>query len=239
MKPTPIAVALALALACGTAAAQTDKSTSKPTRESVSQIIESWPKTAKHTAAKMIEKYGAPNEATATQLTWFNNGPWKRTVVQKEEIDHKFPMPHKDVMEQFVDYKVPPDKASAITAYDGSVYVDRTRGEISARCDMEEANLLAINLAHDIVTGKRSVEDARAFYPKAMMAHLTKQPTPYTQKLQFAAKGNAADPDKTIVSPDMVKKAEAIKQAMMKEDEKKGEAAAGATGAPKEGKQAR
>lgn len=237
MKSTPMALALALALACGTAAAQSQQSgASKPTKDSVSQIIESWPKTAKHTANKIMEKYGAPNEATPTQLTWFNNGPWKRTVVQKEEIDHKFPMPHKDVMEQVVDYKVPPEKVSDLAAYDGSVYVDRTRGEISARCDMEEANLLAINLAHDIVTGKRSVEDARAFYPKAVMAKLMKQSSPYTEKLQFAAKGNTADPDKTTVSPDMVKKAEEMKQAMMKEDQEKGGAAAGASKAPKEGK---
>jgi hypothetical protein len=236
MKPTPIAVALALALVYGSAVAQADKAASKPTRESVSQIVESWPKTAKHTATKMIEKYGPPNEATPTQLTWFNNGPWKRTVVQKEEIDHKFPMPHKDVMEQVVDFKVPPEKFSELAAFDGSVYVDRTRGEISARCDVEEANLLAVNLAHDIVTGKRSVEDARAFYPKAVMAHLSKQPTPYTQKLQFAGKGNTADPDKTTVSQDMVKKAEQMKQAMMKEDQDKGAAAAGGSGAPKESK---
>jgi hypothetical protein len=236
MRPTPIALALALALACGTAVAQSDKASWKPTRESVSQIIESWPKTAKHTASKMIEKYGAPNEATPTQLTWFNNGPWKRTVVQKEEIDHKFPMPHKDVMEQVVDYKVPPEKVSELTAYDGSVYVDRTRGEISARCDMEEANLLAVNLAHDIITGKRTVEDARAFYPQAVMAHLTKQPTAYTQKLQFSAKGNSADPDKTTVDSEMIKKAEEIKQAMMKQDQEKGEAMASGKKPARQGK---
>ncbi|MGQ0650762.1 MAG: hypothetical protein ACT4P4_00620 [Betaproteobacteria bacterium] len=227
MRKTPIALALALALACGGVAAQSPASAPKPTAESASRLIESWPKTAKHTAAKMIAKYGAPNEATATQLTWFNNGPWKRTVVQKEEIDHKFPMPHKDVMEQVVDYKVSPEKIAEIAAYDGSVYVDRTRGEISARCDMEEANILAINLAHEIATGKRTVEDARKFYPQAVMAHLSKKPTPYTQKLQFARQSGTAFPDEIIVSKEEMQKAEALKQAMMKEDEQRSRAAAG------------
>jgi hypothetical protein len=46
-------------------------------------------------------------------------------------------------------YKVPREKLSDLARYDGSVYVD---------------------LAHDVITGKRSVEDARKFYPQAMMA---------------------------------------------------------------------
>ena len=223
MKRIPIVLGLAAALSLGSAIAQS----SKPTKDSVVQIIQAWPKDAQHTAQKMLDKYGAPNEATPTQLTWFNNGPWKRTIVQKEEIDHKFPMPHKDVMEQVIDYKVPPEKLAELAQYDGSVYIDRTRGEISARCGMEEANFLALNLAHEIITGKRSVQDARDFYPKAVMAHLQKKPTPYTQKLQFAAQKDSAFPDKTTVSKDELDKATKLKQAMMQEDKEK--AAAGGT----------
>ncbi len=59
--------------------------------------------------------------------------------------------------------------------YDGSVIVERTKGEISTRCDEEEMNLLAINLANDVVTGKRSVEEARAFYAETMMAFMNGQ----------------------------------------------------------------
>jgi hypothetical protein len=230
MNRIPIALALTTALACGMATAQSSKPAgSKPAKEAVSQIIDGWPKDAQHTARKMLDKYGTPNEATPTQLIWFNNGPWKRTIVQKEEINHAFPMPHKDVMEQVVDYKVPPEKLPELAKFDGSVYIDRTRGEISARCDMEEANILALNLAHEIVTGKRGVDDAREFYPKAVMAHLEKPPTTYTQKLQFAAQKNAAFPDQTIVSQDMVQKATKIKKEMMAQDDGKAGSSAGAT----------
>jgi len=128
-------------------------------------------------------------------------------------------MPHKDVMEQYVDYKVPPGKADELARYDGSVYFDRTKGEMSARCDMEAANFVALNLAHDVATGKRSVEEAREHYPKAVMAHMQKQPSPYAEKLQSSAQRGTADPDKTTVSKDMVQKAEEMKQAMMKEKE--------------------
>ncbi len=37
-------------------------------------------------------------------------------------------------------------------------------GEASARCHDEQANSLALNLMHDIVTGARTVAEARAYY---------------------------------------------------------------------------
>lgn len=87
---------LAAALSLGSAIARSSKPAGpKLTKEAAAQIIQSRPKEAHYTAQKMLDKYGPPHEATPTQLTWFGNGPWKRTVVQKEEIDHKFPMPHK------------------------------------------------------------------------------------------------------------------------------------------------
>lgn len=91
-----LAASAAAGLAPSVASAQSGKSDApKPTQESVSQIIESWPSTAKFAAKTTIEKYGPPAEATPTRLIWFNNGPWKRTIVNKEEVDHDFPMPHK------------------------------------------------------------------------------------------------------------------------------------------------
>lgn len=54
-----------------------------------------------------------------------------------EEIDHSFPMPHKDVLLQVINYRVPPDKFDDLAEYDGSVIVERTKGEIAARCDGE------------------------------------------------------------------------------------------------------
>jgi len=214
-KYAPLAAALSLAIGCASAAAQTAPAAAKATADTAKQSIESWPEQSKKTAQMMIQKYGAPAEATPTRLIWFNNGPWKRTTVINEEIDHQFPMPHKDVMEQVIDYKVPPDKADDLAKYDGSVYVDRTRGEISARCDAEAANLVAINLAHDIVSGKRSVEQAREFYPKAIMAHLQQQSSPYAEKLQFKPMDNSAFADKQTVSEKMAKMAEELKKEMM------------------------
>lgn len=62
----------------------------------VDALLESWPQTPKKIAHKTIEQYGPPNEATPTRLLWHRNGPWKRTIIFRDEIPHKFPTPHTD-----------------------------------------------------------------------------------------------------------------------------------------------
>jgi hypothetical protein len=63
---------------------------------------------------------------------------------------------------------VPPDKYDELAEHDDRVIAARTRGELAARCDMEEANSLAVNRAHEIATGVRSLREARQFYAEAM-----------------------------------------------------------------------
>ena len=65
--------------------------------------------------------------------------PWKRTELINEEINHDFPLPHKDMLFQTVNLQVPPDKFDEIAAFDGSLVINRTRGEIAAFCDKEPA----------------------------------------------------------------------------------------------------
>lgn len=171
----------------------------RPTRDLVDHIIRDWPQTATQAARAMLDKYGPPAEATPTRLIWFNNGPWKRTTVLKEEIDHDFPMPHKDVLEQVIAYEVPPNKMDELAAYDGSVIVERTRGEMSARCDKEAANFLALNLAHDIVRGNKSVDEARRAYGEAMKAMMAGNPPETTQRLTFQPSRTAGFSDQPII----------------------------------------
>jgi hypothetical protein len=99
-------------------------------------------------------------------------------------------MAHLDLLEQFVDYSVPADKYDELALYDGSVVIARTVGEMSARCDKEEANFLALNLANDVATGKKTVEDARAYYARSIKEMMQGKMDPYLQKLHFGAQGN-------------------------------------------------
>ncbi len=145
----------------------------------------------------MLDKYGTPDEVTPHQLVWRDRGPWNRIVATKAFHRHDFPTTHYDSVEGIIDYKVPPDKVTELAHFDGSVVVDRTQGELSARCHDEEANSLALNLVHDIVTGRKDVDAARQYYKQEFLDYRRGKPTPYMERLHFqpAAKGAAADPD--------------------------------------------
>ena len=53
-------------------------------------------------------------------LVWYNNGPWKRTIISREELPHSYPKPHTDLLEKFINYSVPPEKFDDLAMYDGA-----------------------------------------------------------------------------------------------------------------------
>ena len=185
----------------------------QPTRtvvdaSTVEALIADWPAMPKSATHEIMEKYGPPNEAIPSRLIWYNNGPWKRTIVYRDEVPHNFPNPHSDVVESFIDYRVPPEKFSELAKFDGSVIVERTKGEVSARCDMEAANFLALNLMHEIVTGKLTAEEARKSYSEIASAYVLNRQAPYAEAFQFALpQGETADTDEVSMARAMAHQA--------------------------------
>jgi hypothetical protein len=54
---------------------------------------------------------------------------------------------------------------------------------------------------HDIVTGAKTVQEARAHYVKEFLDYRRKKPTPYMNKLQFQPPvDQAADPDTRAIT---------------------------------------
>ncbi len=177
----------------------------------VQRIVADWPEAAQLGARQLMEQYGAPNEATPTKLMWYRNGPWKRTVLTSDEVLHNFPSPHADFLTQWIDYRVPVGKFGVIASYDGSCLVDRTTGEAGARCDSEAANMLTLNLMHDLVAGTRTVEDARTFYSETVAAYALGRPAPYCEGFRFdLPAGGTEDPDKPVIEGPLMR--EAVKQ---------------------------
>lgn len=158
--------------------------------------LSSWPKASQTAAKEMMTKYGQPDIAGDELLVWMDKGNWKKIAVAKAETKHNFPIEHTDMLEQCISYKVPPDKYDELGQFDGSVVVDRTQGLLSARCDMEANNLLALNLAHDIITDKKSVQEARKAYGDIVKEKMNGGNPEYMQKLTFDTQPRAADPDK-------------------------------------------
>jgi hypothetical protein len=159
----------------------------------VQKNLEGWPKITLAVATDLVTKYGQPNASNARDLTWYNNGPWKRTVLYKEELQHNFPYPHKDILEQTVNYRVPLEKIADLVKYDGSLVVDRTRGELTIHCNNEESNTLILNIADDIVKGDRSVEQALAYHAQVIRGVQIGEPQTYPYKLRFKAPQPGAD----------------------------------------------
>ncbi len=60
---------------------------------------------------------------------------------------------------------------------------------------------MTINLATEIIAGKRTVDDARRFYAETSAAFVMGRPAPYAEGLLFEpAKARAvADPDESVI----------------------------------------
>ncbi|HZW06178.1 MAG TPA: hypothetical protein VFF65_03565, partial [Phycisphaerales bacterium] len=144
----------------------------------------------------MTGKYGQPDEVTDSCVAWKDKGGFACIKVFKEEVDHKWPVAHTDFLEHAVAYKVPVDKVGELAKFDGSVYVDVTKGCLAAKCDKESHNLLALNLANDICTGKKTATEARDYFARAIADEMAGKSDPYLERLAFtpASAGTAGNP---------------------------------------------
>lgn len=167
------------------------------------RLAQDWPEPSRTAAEAMADRYGAPQEQTATLLIWYRNGPWIRTVVHKVGAEHDFPAKHSDVLEQSLPYKVPLNLFSAVATFNGSVIPDRTRGTLTAYGASEAENVLSLNLARAVIRGEMTAEQARD-KQVAAAEQMAKGQTP-----ELAAKlivdqqqeGDMADPDTAMIMP--------------------------------------
>jgi predicted outer membrane protein len=159
-----------------------------------------WPARPRLAIQEMMSKYGDPVETSSEAVIWHNEGPYKRIMVTKQEIPHDFPMPHMDFLEHTVSYNVPTDKVDDLVAFDASMTVNKTAGEMSARCDLEGHNVLTLNIARDIINGTRSVEQARTFFGQNVADDFGGKHPAYVEKLQFTPPTeNVLFPDKPVM----------------------------------------
>ena len=180
------------------------------TEAEVEAILTDWPTPQKNIARQMMAKYGLPNEAAPTKLFWYRNGPWKRTELSKDVVVHNWPTVHTDFLTQVIDYRVPPEMFHLIAQFDGSILLDRTKGEVSARCDSESANVLGMNMVHEIVTGKRTVEEARKIAVENTVAYNLGRSAPYAERLLFdVPQGGTEDLDVSMISKPILRQTSA------------------------------
>lgn len=160
-----------------------------------------WSEESRSAVREMVDKYGNPAETTPTMMVWYSNGPWVKTVVYKDAVPHSFPKEHSDVIQQWIGLKASEGKIDNLYQFDGSVTVERTNGLISARCHNEAANMLAMNLVYDIISGTKTVINARDYLTKAMRRFEENGTIdPYMTQLKFKSNGDAGDKDKVSIT---------------------------------------
>jgi hypothetical protein len=171
----------------------------KVTQADLDRVSTSWPQASKTALREITQKYGLPTTATPIMAVWQNNGPWKYTIVYGTEVQHSFPAPHTDVLEQFIDFKVPVEKVGDLAQFDGSLIVARTPGLLAAWCDKEGNNFAAINLANEIITGKTTVQEARQKMAQEAMNVKEGRTTTYSSGFMFEPEhGRTGDPDSPV-----------------------------------------
>lgn len=126
-----------------------------------------------------MEKYGPPDLALNDRLSWFDSGPWRMTTV------HRDPRAHLDVLEQTIGYSVPEDKREDLARLDVNLRLSRDNRELSASSEAEETNFLALNLADEVVHGRRTPADAREFYLATVKLSRAGKSSPYMEGLMF------------------------------------------------------
>ncbi len=163
--------------------------------------VSAWPERPRLAVKEMTAKYGAPVEVSSEAIIWHNAGPYKRIMVTKKEVPHDFPMPHMDFLEHTISYNVPTAKVDDLVAFDASMTINKTAGEMSARCDLEGHNILTLNLARDIINGTKTVEQARVAFGENVKADFGGKHPEYVEKLQFTPPTeNVLFPDKPIIA---------------------------------------
>ena len=147
-----------------------------------SRGIAGWPDKARALASALIREHGAPDEITPAQLTWRGRGPWNTIAVYRDAESAERP----NNLLQSVAYEVAPRRWRALSAFDRGVAYEPVRRELTARSDREETNLLSLNLADEVIQGRRTAADASAFYDKTVEMSYAGRSSPYMSRLMFS-----------------------------------------------------
>jgi len=151
-------------------------------------LIASWPELTRAGAEELIAKYGPPDSASDDRLAWNNKDKWRVVAVYRDAVkdDDEAETPRFVVNE--LNYTVPDDKAAAeLIRFDRGLVIDQVRGTIAAQGDSEKYNMLVLNLADEIATGKRTLTAAQTFFRKTQKAIAAGKKFTYLDEIRFAS----------------------------------------------------
>jgi hypothetical protein len=119
-------------------------------------------------ADALTRRWGAPDEETGTQATWFARDGFKRIIVRDEYILHCCPEPHYDFVYSTIDLHVPKNLVKVLADSSESILLDLLKNEVSARCATLSANAVTLNYVMDVVSGR--AKGSRGEYERRIKA---------------------------------------------------------------------
>jgi hypothetical protein len=169
--------------------------------EKWSTVIQKWPDAPHRAVMGMVEKYGQPDMVCSNSIEWLKLPIYAWLKITSAEVEHNFPLPHKDFIEVAVPYKVPRTEIRMLAEFDGSLTVMPTQGLVSSCCDSESHNLIALNLAHDVIQGKIIPEEARRIFAEIVEDVNKGKKHEYAEALQFTVEriDTTREPDKSLI----------------------------------------
>lgn len=164
-----------------------------PTAQTPETIIRLWPDLSRKTARALIGKYGPPDAYGPNALAWRRNGPWDKTVVYGRSTRYARVDKEREILRQIIAYRVPDDKLEDLRRFDRRLVVDEVATEISFQSARESTNFLALNLADEIVHGRRTVAQARRFFRYTEELTLSGKSSKYTDGFLFRVRLTSLD----------------------------------------------
>ena len=154
----------------------------KINQESLDQHVAKWPGPSKDALSQMVKAHGMPHGISSDSIVWNDVKPFKRIVVYKEASSH---LNHDDVLEHVITYDAPSEtQRMSMLKLNESLTISSLHHEMSVRCHHEKANILSLNLAHEIGQGKMTLNAAK----QKLLTHLQRpnqKPDLYSESIIF------------------------------------------------------
>ena len=140
--------------------------------------VANWPEVSRQAALLIAARYGPPDAVSSAVLTWNDKRPWKSILVYRDDGASS------EVLQQSVRCAITAEQRRALSAFGHGLFYDPLNQELSATSDSEEKNILALNLAGEIVRG-RGIEQASRAYDRTLELSASGKSSPLTRELLF------------------------------------------------------
>jgi hypothetical protein len=156
-------------------------------------VINAWPDANKKAAMGLIEKYGQPDLVGDRIVAWHDKQQWKKVAVFRDSVKDPMAADREGFVENVVSYKVPVAKVSDLLKFDQALIIDMPHGTLASLSDSEKSNTIALNLANDVVKGKRTVASAKSMLMSTLKTTMAGKSSPMADSLQFTPMGGSED----------------------------------------------